>query len=483
MKRSSDFRSDSSVMPGGGSFSMERRRALSLMGTVLASTSLAAPAWGSAVGGSCGPVLATPDQLAAERALLELLKNPELAKVQAELKAMLAASRIGKTRDGAATIDRAIGQWTNSLIFGELGKHRKSPTFLWGTDDTPRSWFGHELGGVGTSGDNPDAIYRTASLDGSKSYEVTGRIDRDNPAAQLVIQADRADKTQPASMMDMESRRPSIVSATLALMTDRDLALAPDGSFRITLGGKADGPNHIDLKPGVVVLGMRDMLSDWHQRPAELAIRERGVAPLSDAEPEQLDLDAIARHTLADLPDYVGFWSRFPEVWFGGLEPNSISAPRPRNKGWGYVAGLHFALQPGEAILVTTGSEGAAYTGFQLCDPWMIAPDASLYQVCLNLSQVAPNPDGSITYVISPSDPGVANWLDTTGLAAGLCVIRWQGVPSGEKAEMLLQDFRVIQLADLESMPGIPRVTPEQRRKQLARRAIGYTARTRAARW
>ena len=67
-------------------------------------------------------------------------------------------------------------------------------------------------------------------------------------------------------MMDMESRRPSIVSATLALMTDRDLALAPDGSFRITLGGKADGPNHIDLKPGVVVLGMRDMLSDWHQR-------------------------------------------------------------------------------------------------------------------------------------------------------------------------------------------------------------------------
>jgi hypothetical protein len=144
---------------------------------------------------------------------------------------------------------------------------------------------------------------------------------------------------------------------------------------------------------------------------------------------------------------------------------------------------MRFSLQPDQAVLVTTGSEGAVYTGFQLCDPWMIAPDASLYQVCLNRSQVTPNPDGSFTYVLSPGDPGVANWLDTTGLDEGLCVIRWQGVPSGAKPEELLQDFRVIKLAELEAMPAIPRVTPEQRRKALARRAIGYTARTRAAQW
>jgi hypothetical protein len=178
------------------------------------------------------------------------------------------------------------------------------------------------------------------------------------------------------------------------------------------------------------------------------------------------------------LPGFVRFWSRFPEIWFGGLAPNSVSEPLGRNGGWGVVAGCRFVLEPDEAILVTTGRNGAGYTGFQLNDPWMIAPDARANQVCLNLSQATPNADGSVTYVISQADPGVANWLDTVGCNAGMGILRWQALPPGPTSDGLIRDFRKVKLAALDSISNIPRVTPAQRREAVAARAAAYAART-----
>ena len=62
-------------------------------------------------------------------------------------------------------------------------KDTARPAFLWGTDDTPREWLGHRLGGVGTSGDNPDAIYRTAGIEGGGHYEIRGQY---HPASRPV---------------------------------------------------------------------------------------------------------------------------------------------------------------------------------------------------------------------------------------------------------------------------------------------------------
>lgn len=174
------------------------------------------------------------------------------------------------------------------------------------------------------------------------------------------------------------------------------------------------------------------------------------------------------------------FWGKFPEIWFGGIKPNTISEARGRNGGWGFIAGLNFKIAPDEAVLVTTGRGGAAYTGFQINDPWMIQPDVMTNQACLNLSQSTPNPDGTFSYVISASDPGVANWLDTVGLDAGIGIIRWQAVPPGATKDGLIRDFRIIKLADLAGISHIPRVTPEQRHAQIAARGPAYATRTTA---
>jgi hypothetical protein len=450
---------------------INRRGAIGMLAAGVGA-SIPVTAWPKAVS---RPILATPEQLAAEREVMRLERDPEVVALKQKIRGELLGAKFGKLHDGAITLERAVDQWTRSLIFGELGKHRATPAFLWGTDDTPRHWYGHELGGVGTSGDNTDAIYRTAIIDGSRQYELTGQLDPVRRVTQLVIQLDAADLVNPASMMDVNHNPPRMLSSTLGILTDRTMDLAADGSFRITLGGEGQGRNHIALKPGLISVGTRDILGDWRMRATRLAIRQTGGPAAPTA---ALSATAMRDQVLKDLPGYIGFWAHFPEIWFGGLQPNTHSQPMGRTNGWGYVAGLRFELQPGEAMVVNTLVGGAEFTGFQLNDLWMIQPDARRYQVSLNNSQRVLNADGTATYVISAEDPGVANWLDPAGVSSGFGILRWQQIPADLKPDGLIRDLRVIKQSEVAAL-GLKRVTPAERRAAIARRGWEYSGRTR----
>lgn len=451
---------------------VNRRAALSYLSAGICSATIGGPESHLSAAPASGPLLATPDQIDAERALLRLLEDPEVKKIQTERKADLAATPRGQTKDGGARLDEAIAQWTNSFIFGAIA-NTTSPALLWATDDTPRTWLGHTIGGVGTSGDNPDAIYRIAALDGDGRYEILGRFDKDKPGAQLIVESHKADLTNPGGLFE-RNKQSTDVSSQAGGLTDRDLVTGPDGAFRISVGGSPDGPNHLPMAPGQMTLGIRDMLSDWNQRPCRLSIRR-----LDTTATPKPDLERLTRLVHERLAGYIRFWAGFPDIWMGGLKPNSVKEPSGRNGGWGFVSGLRYALEPGEAILVTTMRGEARYTGFQVIDPWMIAPDARKYHASINLSQAVANEDGSFTYVIAPSDPGVANWLDTTGLHEGFGIIRWQNVPPDATGDGLLRDFRVVALTDIANMPGLARVTPKERKARLAARAESYTSRLR----
>lgn len=445
-----------------------RRTALTLLAGGIAAASTASPQIAKAA--AALPRLATPEQIEAERVILSLLPDPALKQLQATLAAELATTPRGKMPNAAARLNGAIAQWTNSLLFGEISNYRAQPAFLWGTDDTPRTWLGHTLGGVGTSGDNPDAIYRSAVIDGGGQYEILGQIDLAHRPAQFQIEADAADMTQPAHLFGPKKLTDT---PSLAITTDRQMNIAPDGSFRITVNGPGPGSNNLKTPSGRVTIGVRDILSDWTQRAALLRIRR-----LDTVAPAQFSPADIRTHLLADLPGYIRFWSAFPDIWMGGLKPNSFAQPKKRPGGWGFVAGLRFQLAPDEAAAVTTTQGPALYTGFQIIDPWMIAPDARRHQCCLNLTQATPDADGAFTYVIAQTDPGVANWLDTTGLHDGFGIMRWQNIPADMTSDGLIRDYRVIKLADAPALPGIARITPEERRQQLAARVCGYNSRT-----
>jgi Cys-tRNA(Pro)/Cys-tRNA(Cys) deacylase len=79
----------------------------------------------------------------------------------------------------------------------------------------------------------------------------------------------------------------------------------------------------------------------------------------------------------------------------------------------------------------------------------------------LNKAQSEPNADGTWTYVLANSDPGVHNWVDPCGLDTGILTLRMAEFPDQRPLEGLAASGQVVQLADLESVlpPGTREVT------------------------
>lgn len=136
----------------------------------------------------------------------------------------------------------------------------------------------------------------------------------------------------------------------------------------------------------------------------------------------------------------------------------------------------NFDLAPNQALVITTNLAGAAYFGIPVQNIWTVTADYWDHQSSLTNAQALPNPGGTYTFVVSSRDPGVHNWVDTTGLQQGTMVIRWQGVPLGNVPSISGQ---VVDLSNLSSVlpAAAVFVTTSQRALQPAQREAGFERR------
>ncbi len=417
-------------------------------------------------------LLGTPEQLRAESMLLQALHDEAVLAVVYRARAELRQLSENKPVDYAASLDASVDAWTNSLIMKEINDCVVAPNLLWSVDNTPREWLGHRIGGVGVAGDNPDGIYRTFSLLPRASYEVRGRFDPRYRAAQLVCELHTGTSAKP-HLMKPNATRNSDFGGLVTALTDRDLVVDSDGHFTITFGARGSGANHVNL-PHTFVTGLfREVFSDWHQRACHLGIRR--VDTFQD---EPLQLATLVQRICEDLPEYIRFWGSYSDTWFGGLDLNKASAPSRRERGWGFVSGVHFRLRPDDALIVTVSASGAPYTGIQLTNPWMIAADARRHQTSLNRSQSSPSRDGLYRYVIARTDPGAANWLDTAGLDEGFAVIRWQGIDPDKVGDDPQISAQLVKVSEVTTLADVARIAPAARRVQLLERGKLYVQRT-----
>ncbi len=88
--------------------------------------------------------------------------------------------------------------------------------------------------------------------------------------------------------------------------------------------------------------------------------------------------------------------------------------------------GNHFyRLRPDEALVIETELPDARYWQFQLCDLWFRSADWSERSTSINHRQAHIDADGRFRCVVAHRDPGVANWLDTSGEPEGVLQYRW----------------------------------------------------------
>ena len=90
-----------------------------------------------------------------------------------------------------------------------------------------------------------------------------------------------------------------------------------------------------------------------------------------------------------------------------------------------YAGGV-FELEADEALIIENRiKQQPHYIGFQLANLWGESLEYANRSGSLNGSQTQVDADGVIRLVVAHRDPGVPNWLDTSGHREGFLTPRW----------------------------------------------------------
>lgn len=286
--------------------------------------------------------------------------------------------------------------------------------------------------------DNPDTLYYHADVVPEGTYLVRGVR---GSTVDLSFQVLRGDYTA------------TEVPGGDDAFDDRRLTIAADGSYELTFGPpREDAPaDYFVLGEGASMLAIREVYGDWTaERKGSVTIERVDTA---DQPARPLDAARAARQyaTAAKLlTTRIHTWFNFPK-WFYLDEPvNTFTAPRrtPGGLATQYSSVGHFDLPSDKAMIVTVPVPTAPYLGFQLGSLWYISLDYVHHQTSLNAAQAQHDPDGMIRLVIADQNPGVTNWVETTGRRRGILQFRWQRTDAPVEADQG-PTCEVVDLADV----------------------------------
>jgi len=293
-----------------------------------------------------------------------------------------------------------------------------------------------------------DARYLSAEITGEGVYRISGRLGN---APHTTVQA----------------------YGGVGSLESFDLKSAADGEgrFSVTIGGPAQDIDWMPVSAEATMLFIREYFSDWDQaRPSSFMLERldrpaRGV-PLTPAVMAETLERAIGK-----LEGQLPYWKGRMDQLRGAHNNNLAPPGKMGDVGLGdilYGTGW-FDLAPDQAMLIEVTPPDAAHWSFQLGNYWGEALDFANFTSSTNGAQAKPSKDGVVRIVISHSDPGVPNWLDTAGHREGMIFYRYHLAKTAP-----VPTSRVISLGDLAAaLPeDTPRISPEDRRRQLdARRA------------
>jgi hypothetical protein len=320
--------------------------------------------------------------------------------------------------------------------------------------------------------DNPDTLYFHSYLRDDAEYVVTGRRGTTTDLSFQVLNGDYS---------------PVEVPDSLTAFDDREIEISADGTFELRFGPPRDNPGrgYVTLGPGSAMLLVREVYSDWGtERRGTISIHR---ADRVGSAPPALDAGTLAkRYQVAGkiLLSRLRTFLAFPEWFYLKLPVNTMTEPRPTPGGLAtqFSSVGHYDLGDDEAMIVTVPAADRAvapYQGIQLGSMWYISLDYINHQTSLNGHQARVDPDGLMRFVISERDPGVANWLETTGHRRGYVQIRWQRL----SRDLVPEDGPRAEVVPVADLPGLlpydeqARITPKQYAERIAARQAAVAER------
>jgi len=364
--------------------------------------------------------------------------------------------------------------------------------------------------------DNADAVYLYAPIDGARAYLVRARAGdarhwRGEPPAPsgpkaphyVIFETPSGYVGDTGSVAEL---RPGS-RANGGVLDSTALEVGPDGRFEVLLAPERPqgyrgnflatrttrrvkrpdgGVEERQYTSRWVVL--RELFYDWErEEPLDLEIVRLGgegdAPPAFDPARAAAVLDGVGEI----VRNQMRYWNEFYAVTLqtygapGGATPfmprNALNAPNAASLATGggqatnvYAGGV-FELEPDEALVIEVDvPEPPVYTGIHLANLWGESLDFANRQTSLNGFQAEADADGRVRYVVAHRDPGVPNWLDTTGLREGFMTVRWT-YPE-RPARLPATRVEKIRFADVAArLPaGVRRVDAAERRARIALR-------------
>lgn len=366
--------------------------------------------------------------------------------------------------------------------------------------------------------DNADAIYFYAPIDGRHQYRISGvagdwRHWRGEPAATggakaphyMIFEATAGELPgDSGSLMELapgvktQTGRLDSTSIEVDANGRFEILLAPErpaaysGNFVCTAkpaGGSEGGD--ADTRYANYLSG-RQLFCDWAREEAvHLEITQVGAEGGHGPVYGPAAAAAELRRCGEIVRNQMHFWNAFWTILMGTYGEREGSIPGvafPRNAfnkvnaasgatGGGQSTNLYaggvFELEDDEALLIENRVPVVPqYMGFQLGNLWGESIEYADRSGSLNGCQLVVDADGVYRMVVAHRDPGVPNWLDTTGHREGFLTARWAYSEKPDEADWPAIEARKVPLDSVRDyLPAAtPTVSPRERREQIALR-------------
>ncbi|MFV0277613.1 MAG: hypothetical protein ACK5HY_10565 [Parahaliea sp.] len=316
---------------------------------------------------------------------------------------------------------------------------------------------------------NPDDVYLGAWVEGDGIYRISGY----RGTVRIMDLALAGGALHPTGSGEL--------GPTFANYNFDSLSLNENGYFEVVVSqerpeGYAGDWWKLDPAASYFVVRQRmyDLNSEIDGRLAIERLDLPAVRPRATAQEIETQLKALTRTTTG--------WVRYAIEHINNLRKDDLVnrvRVRTLNQFGGvsyqhYIEGV-FDISADEALILETEvPETCRYWNFQLSDflwrtvGWMHS------QSSVNGYTARLDGDGKFRAVIASSDPGVPNWLDTTGYLRGLIYGRWTGCssqPVPKVTRVKLENVREYLPADT------PLISPEQRDAAIRRHREGVQLR------
>ncbi len=307
-------------------------------------------------------------------------------------------------------------------------------------------------------GDNADALYIGAPIDGENSYKISGHRGSARYFAVTVL----------------ENGATPWGGAAVGSLIDSEIVLEADGSFEIIISPHEHSGNWIKSTPNSWRVTIRQFFADWETEEPMVARIDRVGEQRHQASFTSEQLERGLMEAASWVRESTNYWADTLDKW--QRQPNHFLSYRQLDKNaidatpGGEPLICYWKVPQDEALVIRVTPPQADYWSVEFGNYWWETMDYR-YRLCsTNCHHAVLEDSGELILVVSHRDPEVPNWLDPSGHVEGYVTVRWIGAaqyPVPQCSQMKVKNL-LVYLGD-----NVKKISLDARSEQLAARRSG----------